>query len=125
MTSKPTLPAKFDSLNVFLDWALPTEIQRLSKRESSSLEEIGEFYSAVLSEMPEIIAYLRAATSYSEADASTRILYMLMLSFADASLSMELHKSPTVPDGMPWEIWKPEHETPGWKRKPAIALQSA
>lgn len=125
MTSKQTLPAKFDGLNTFLDWALPTETLRLSKRESSSLEEIREFYGAMLTEMPEIIAYLRAAASYAEADAATRTLYTLMLSFADASLSIELHKSPTVPDGMPWEIWKPEHETPSWHSKPSIALQTS
>jgi len=125
MTSKQTLPAKFNGLHAFLDWALPTETLRLSKRESSSLEDIREFYDAVLAEMPDIIAYLRNAASYAEADASTRTLYTLMLSFADASLSMELHKSPTVPDGMPWEIWKPEHETPSWQRKPPIALQHA
>lgn len=125
MKSKHALPARFEGLQAFLDWAQPTETLRLSKRESSSLEDIREFYDAMLADMPEIIAYLRDAASYAQADASTRTLYTLMLSFADASLSMELHKSPTVPDGMPWEIWKPEHETSGWSKKPAIELKPA
>ncbi len=123
MSTQAALPSQFDMLEPYLDWALPTEVSRLMKRESSSLAEIRAFYDAVLAQTPAIVAYLRQAGQTEQTDTRTQTLYRLMLAFADASLSVELHRSPTVPDGMPGEIWKPEHETQGWRNKPAIQLQ--
>jgi len=118
-----TLPPRFESLSPYLDWALPTETMRRRKREASNMEEIRGFYDAVLPHTSDIMEHLRQAGPRSQADAPTLTLYTLMLAFSDASLSVELHKSPIVPDGMPGEIWKPEHETPGWQNKPAAVLQ--
>lgn len=90
------------------------------------MEEIREFYDAVLPNAPAIMDHLRAAEAASggadKVESVTQTLFTLMLSFADASLSVELHKSPIVPDGMPGDIWKPEHETVGWQKKPKIRL---
>jgi len=126
MNRKKSLPAQFQELEEFLDWALPSETQRRQKRESSSIEEIQEFYYAILHKVRDVIDYFRAAEAVSggadKVDNKTRQLFALMLAFADASLSIELHKSPTVPDGMPGDIWKPEHETVGWQKKPKIRL---
>ena len=52
----------------------------------------------------------------------TKNLFVLMQALSDVALSVELHKSPTVPDGLPWDMWRPEHETVGWKRKPKVRL---
>jgi hypothetical protein len=52
-------------------------------------------------------------------------LFTLMLAFSDASLSIELHRSHTVPDGLGWDVWKPELETTGWQQKPKIDLLPA
>lgn len=121
-----SLPVEFADLEPFLDWALPGETLRRQKRESLSLEEISEFYDAVLPRANAVFDYFRAAEveagGADKVNPETRSLFTLMLAFSEASLSVELHKSPIVPDGMPGDIWKPEHETPGWKNKPKIRL---
>lgn len=126
MKSKASLPAAFRSLDDFLDWALPTETLRRQHRESLSFEEIREFYDAVLPQVPAIFDHFRmtelASGGADQVDKETKTLFTLMLAFACASLSVELHKSPIVPDGMPGDIWKPEHETVGWKNKPKFKL---
>ena len=126
MKSKATLPADFKALEDFLDWALPTETLRRQHRESLSLEEIREFYDAVLPQAPAIFEHFRvmelASGGADRVDKETKTLFTLMLAFACASLSVELHKSPIVPDGMPGDIWKPEHETVGWLNKPKFKL---
>lgn len=126
MKIKKSLPIGFKELEGFLDWALPSETQRRQKRESSTMAEIQEFYDAVLPRVAAVMDHFCVAETASgdaeKVDEETRALFTLMLAFADASLSVELHKSPVVPDGMPGDIWKPEHETPGWQRKPKIRL---
>src|SRR5690606_32577934 len=98
-----SLPAPFEDLERFLDWALPTETLRRQKRESSTMEEIREFYDAVLPKLSAIMDHFRAAEKASgdadKVDDETKTLFTLMLAFACASLSVELHKSPVVPDG--------------------------
>ena len=61
MISTRTLPAPFDELEVFLDWALPTETLRRQKREASSMEEIGKFYNTMLPWLPQILEHFREA----------------------------------------------------------------
>jgi hypothetical protein len=126
MKAKKSLPAQFQQLEEFLDWALPSETQRRQHRESCDMEEIGEFYDAVLPQVSAILEHFRAAEAASggaeNVDAETKLLFRLMLAFSCASLSVELHKSPVVPDGMPGDIWKAEHETEGWQKKPKIRL---
>jgi hypothetical protein len=120
------LPAAFSDLEDFLDWALPSETQRRQKREASSMEEIKEFYDAMLPNVPAVFEHFRAAEAKAggadNVDAETKRLFELMLAFGDASLSIEIHKSPILPDGMPGDMWKPEHESQGWKQKPPVKL---
>lgn len=126
MSSGQLLPASFRDLNVFIDWAKPSETLRRQKREASSMEEIQIFYNAMLPRLPEILNHFRDTEKKfggpGKVDEETKLLFTLMLALADASLSVEVHKSPIVPDGMPGDIWKPEHETAGWKQKPQIRL---
>lgn len=126
MKTTTTLPAPFKDLERFLEWALPTESQRLQKRETSTLADIREFYDAMLARFQDVIDHFRqsdkASVAGQVAEPETHNLYVLMLAFADASLSVELHKSHTVPDGMPWDVWKPEHDSPDWLAKPKIRL---
>ena len=126
MRKVKSLPTAFAKLDDFLDWAQPSETQRRQKREASSIVEIQEFYDVMLASLPAILEHFRVAEAKAgdpdQVDDETKLLFTLMLAFADASLSIEIHKSPIVPDGMPGDIWKPEHETPGWKQKPPIKL---
>ncbi|TIU72297.1 MAG: hypothetical protein E5V66_01225 [Mesorhizobium sp.] len=90
------------------------------------MDEIREFYDAMLPRLSEILNHFAGLEEKlggpGKVDEETKLLFTLMLAFADASLSIEVHKSPIVPDGMPGDIWKPEHETVGWKQKPQIRL---
>jgi hypothetical protein len=126
MSKSKSLPNAFKQLEEFLDWALPTETARRQKREASTMEEIQEFYNAMLPNVPAILDHFRAAETVAggaeKVDSQTKLLFTLMLALADASLSVEIHKSPSVPDGLPGDLWKPEHDTPGWKNKPKIKL---
>jgi hypothetical protein len=120
------LPGAFADLESYLDWALPSETQRRQRREASTMEEIRRFYDAMLPRLPAVLEHFKAAEAQSggpdKVDDPTKHLFTLMLAFAEASLSIEVHRSPIVPDGIPGDMWKPEHETPGWKRKPAVKL---
>ena len=126
MMKAKVLPTDFRDLERFLDWALPTETARRRKRESLGLDEITEFYDAVLPRMLDVLDHFRSAEILAggaeNVGAETRLLFTLMLAFSEASLSVEVHKSPIVPDGMPGDIWEPEHETVGWKNKPKVHL---
>ncbi len=65
MKTKPVLPAQFAELEEFLDWALPSETLRRQKRERCSMEEIREFYDAVLPRTLAIMDHFRAAETAS------------------------------------------------------------
>lgn len=126
MSKTAKLPPAFSDLQQYLEWALPSETQRRRKRESSSMEEIREFYDAMVTKLPAVLEHFKAAEERAggpdNVDDETKLLFTLMLGFAEASLSIEVHKSPTVPDGIDGDMWKPEHETVGWKQKPAVKL---
>lgn len=120
------LPQQFLFLEQYMDWAEPNEAKRLEYRENLSMEDIREFYDAMAPHAPVVLEYFRdveaKGDSVDKVSPETQNLFVLMQALSDAALSIELHKSPTVPDGMPWDMWKPEHETAGWKRKPKIRL---
>lgn len=126
MVKNVKLPVAFSDLEIFLDWALPSETQRRQKREASTMAEIRQFYDTMVAKLPAVFEHFKAAEAKSggpdKVDDETKLLFTLMLAFADASLSIEVHRSPIVPDGMPGDMWKPEHETAGWKQKPAVRL---
>lgn len=123
MRKNEKLPQEFAFLEEFIEWSAADEFKRLEYREGLTMEEIREFYDAVRPHVTKILDYLKTASSLGKAhDKETQNLLNLMKGLSDASLSVELHKSPSVPDGMPWHIWKPEHETSDWKKKPKIRL---
>lgn len=125
--NKQKLPPAFADLEPFMDWALPTESLRLQKREESTMDVIREFYDAAQPKAAAALEHFHAvdkktSEGQGEPDAETMNLFTLMLGLAEAALAVEVHNSPTVPDGLAWDSWKPEHETSGWKQKPKIKL---
>lgn len=90
------------------------------------MQDIGKFYDAMLPWLPRILEHFREAEQQAGGPGNvgeqTKLLFALMLALAEASLSIEVHKSPIVPNGMPGDIWKPEHETTGWRQKAKIKL---
>tara|TARA_R100000900_G_scaffold141240_1_gene122214 strand:- start:16 stop:411 length:396 start_codon:yes stop_codon:yes gene_type:complete len=127
MMTNRKLPPAFADLTPFMDWALPTESQRLKKREESTMDEISAFYAAAQPRAAAVLDHFRAtdqkmSKDQAEIDVETQNLFTLMLALSEVSLSTEIHRSSTVPDGMAWDVWKPEHETPAWKHKPKVHL---
>ena len=93
------LPAPFSKLEPFVDqWALGTERERNHARLTSTMEEIQEFYDAMLSQINEALAYLdRFPLGDMPEDA--QMLFNLTLSLAEVSNSVERFGEPAVPNG--------------------------
>ncbi len=127
MRTKKELPHQFEFLEEYIEWAIPDEVKRLEFREGLSFEDIQEFYNAVLPHAKSIIDYFGEIDEQgSSLDSGDHLraenLLNLMKGFSDAALSVELHKSPSVPDGLHWSVWKPEHGMADWKSKPRVRL---
>lgn len=95
-----TLPPEFKSLERFaVDWSLSTERQRNERRISASgIQELQEFYDAMMPRMEEILNYLNKYSLDSMPEDSKRLFYMT-LSLAEVAPAIELFKQPTVVDG--------------------------
>ena len=91
------LPEKFDYLEKFLPWALDSERERNRKRLGSSMDEIGEFYTALLADAEPILEYLNNF-SLSDMPQAEKNLLNLTLSLAEVANAVELFK--TQPGGI-------------------------
>ncbi len=52
------LPAGFEDLEKWLDWALPTMAERSARRSASSMDDLQAFYDAMLPRLDAALAYL-------------------------------------------------------------------
>lgn len=87
---KRLLPKEFEMLEHLAEagWCLTTEVERLSKREASSTDELANFYDSVAPELERIIAYL-SESKFDELHGEESNLFHLMLSMAEVSFSIE------------------------------------
>lgn len=98
-----TLPAGFEDLECFSPgWALDTELQRNTKRISSNMDEITEFYKVMLARMKAVTTHLDQHPIDSLPPAEAKLL-TLALMFMEVSPAVELFNQPTVPDAFPME----------------------
>lgn len=97
-TSSKPLPANFQDLEPFLDWALATETERMRKRMASSMKEIRAFYDAMLARMDTIIDYLKQFP-VDNLPTEAQTLFQLSLSLIEVSNAVELYKQPKLPFG--------------------------
>ena len=93
------LPEEFRSLAPFIDWALPTERERTTKRLTTSMDELKAFYAAAMPHLEAIVVYLDRAP-LDQMPAESRPLMNLMLSLVEVSNIVELYKRPDKFDGM-------------------------
>lgn len=102
------LPKSFSELAPFVaqGWALATERERVAKRCSSTMEELTEFYDAVLPKVDEIMTYLDALPQNDLPEDAQRLLD-LTFSLAEASMSVERYQQPGVVDGFDPERFLP------------------
>ena len=90
------LPTQFASLESFcLKWLHDTEAQRNAVRINSSMEELKEFYDAVLPQFEEIIEYLNGFP-IDNLPAQEENLLNMVFSFAEATSPIERFNSPIV-----------------------------
>ena len=93
------LPAPFAKLEQFVDqWALGTERERNSMRLASTIEDIQEFYNAILPEIHDALVYLDEFP-LDDMPEDARKLFNLTLSLAEVSNAVERYDEPAVPNG--------------------------
>jgi hypothetical protein len=83
------------------DWSLEKGSEWHRKRATTPMAAITRYYDAMLGQMPAVIDHPDAFPLDRLPPAETRLLWMA-LSFVDCAMSVELYKSPTVPDGFDW-----------------------
>lgn len=84
------LPEQFSHLQRFAAWALPTQVQRNSKRAVTTIEELKVVYDALLPEMENMMAYLDTFAYDQPLPEAEQNLKHLALSFMEISHPIEL-----------------------------------
>jgi hypothetical protein len=97
-TTTRQLPEAFASLSRFSTWILPNEKARIEARLTTPYEESQAFYTAMLPELPDIMAYLKRIP-VATAGAEDRALAALAFAFVEIANAVELYGEPEVPDG--------------------------
>jgi hypothetical protein len=92
------LPEAFASLSQFSRWILPSEKARIEARLTTPYQESRDFYTAMLPELPDIMAYLKTVPVDSATD-EDRALADLAFAFVEIANAVELYGEPAVPDG--------------------------
>lgn len=93
------LPAAFAELEPYVStWALDTAAQRSNTRANSTIEQLHQFYAAMLALAAEATEALRG-TPVEDLDEKHLVLLKLLLSLAEVAVGVECFDSPTVPYG--------------------------
>jgi hypothetical protein len=92
------LPAEFSDLERFVqDWCLDSEPERYAKRLASTMDEIQEFYDAVMPRAEEAICYLEKFPLSDLPEDAFRLL-KLLYSLILMSFPVEIWRQPYIPD---------------------------
>jgi hypothetical protein len=96
--AKPLLPPEFSDLERFVeDWCLDSEPERYAKRLASTMDEIQEFYDAVMPRAEEAIVYLEKFPLDDLPEDAFRLL-KLLYSLILMSFPVEIWRQPYIPD---------------------------
>lgn len=85
-----TLPQQFRDLEKWSSWALPTEVERYSKRASCSMETLRAFYDAMKPRMEEIIQYLERFPWGTPLGEEDERLFHMGMSYMEAAVPIDL-----------------------------------
>jgi hypothetical protein len=95
------LPKGFESLERFVaDWARDSNDERRAARSTAQMDDIREFYDAVVALAPDAIAYLETFPLDAMPEDATR-LFKLLLAMNHAAIAVEMHGAPRAHDS-PW-----------------------
>lgn len=93
----PLLPRSFAELERFIEWAIPDERERYSKRLSSSMADLREFYDAAVMRADDARKYLDEFDYPDLPPDALRLLWM-MFSLIVVSYAVDVFGQPRVPD---------------------------
>ena len=96
------LPERYQDLEPYLEWALPTMKERLERRLAVDYNQALAFYQSMFPRVEEVIQYLNR-TKLSELPEEDIHLFHMLLSIVEISTSIEIYKQMTVPLGVPHE----------------------
>jgi hypothetical protein len=92
------LPAEFSDLEPFAkDWCLDSEPERYAKRLGSTMDEIQEFYDAIMPRAEAAMQYLEKLPLADLPEDAWRLL-KLLYSLIVMSFAVEIWKQPYIPD---------------------------
>jgi hypothetical protein len=97
-TTGALLPAEFHDLERWVEWALPTEMERYAKRMATSMDDMKAFYDAILPRAKEAKVYLDRIP-LKEMDLSAQRLMWMLFSLISVSYPVDVYGQPKVPDG--------------------------
>ena len=103
------LPAGFEDLAPFLDWARPTEMERNAKRWSATLDESRLFYDRMLQRGADALQYL-GQFELAGINGPDRTLLDMCLALAECSATIEMYENPQPKYVFPINRFVPTHD---------------
>ena len=97
-----TLPAEFQDLAPYSDWALKSVQERVEKRIATPFDQLQNYYDLMLPRMKTIIEHLNTYT-LAEMPEPEKNLFRMAASFIEASVAVELLGAPDEPGVFPIE----------------------
>ena len=95
--SAVSLPAGFEELESFGDWAVHGERARYDKRVETSMEELQAFYDAAFARLDDACTYFDGYGLDDLPEEGVRLLWM-MCALVTVSFPVEAWRQPRVPD---------------------------
>lgn len=106
MNNPAKLPTAFADLERFVaDWSIRDEPGRNLKRIHSTMDQLREFYDAVLPQMEPIVEHLRPKP-LGAMDAQDERLFYLAMMLMEAAPALEIYHDPDVPNSFEPERFK-------------------
>jgi hypothetical protein len=102
------LPVQFVALEPFLGWALATEGERTTRRQTVGMAAIRDFYAVMLPRLDEILTFLDGFAP-DQVPADVNRLFLLTLSLAEVAPAIENFNQPSVIDGYDFKRFVPVH----------------
>lgn len=109
------LPSDFSDLQGFSAWALATETARAQRRRDSTLDELREFYDAMLPRLMAVLEYLNGFP-LSRMPAPELALFQMSLAFAEIAPFVEQYGRTVLPEIFDERRFVPVHDMTQGKR---------
>ena len=110
--SNNALPDGFEALSKYVPaWVHPTEKARNQFRVSQSLEELTEFYNAMLSRMDDIAKFLKPMSLENLPRDCANLLELALMAM-EVAPAVEYYDSPDVPKAVDYDRFEIYHVPP-------------